>query len=758
MNSVQTALKGPILSFSSGKILIGLTFVFLLCACKSAEPTPQTGATITSATQGWPRVFQGAGGQQVVVFQPQILSWEDQFDLKFRAAVAVYENGSSQPVYGVINGSADTYNNLEARTAYLDNIQLDVAFPGIDDAKSRTLQTMVQQVLPNHSLAPVSIDSIVANLSAQAAKAKTVQVNLDPPPMYYYDHPAILVIFNGTPDFKPIEGTQLRFAVNTNWDVLQDTTTSKYYLLNGDSWITTSDIVNGPWAPATDLPSDFSKLPANANWDEVRKHIPGKTASTAPTVVTSNQPAEIIVTDGPVNLVDIPGTSLQYVSNPQMPLFFDKADSNYYYLVAGRWFSTRNLYSNQWAAASAQLPGDFGMIPPNSPMGYVLASVAGTPQAQDAVVLASIPHEAQIDISKAKVDVTYIGDPQFAPIEGTSMTYAANTSYQVIGVGGQYYCCYQGVWFVSPASVGPWVVCTSVPAAIYTIPPTCPVYNCTYVQVYSVTPTTVVVGYTAGYDGAYVAATGCLMFGAGMMVGAAFASPCYYPSFYSYGCCAHYSYAAGGFYRAGTCYGPYGGAGYAARYNPGTGTYSRSGYAYGPGGAAGYHQAYNPYTRTYSSRAGGTNGYSSWGSATVAHNGNWATGGHVSGPGGSSGWYQTSGGKSGAWSRSSNGDVYASSDGNVYRKNSTGQWQEHSNGSSGWSDVNKSSFSDDRANELSGFSDARDRGDFNSDSFSDFRSHSAGGSGDRSDWGGFGGSGFGRGGFGGGGGFGGFRR
>jgi hypothetical protein len=732
-------------------ITILLIYAFLALGCKSSDQNPPVSPY---PMMEWPRTYQN-DGRQVVIFQPQVLSWQDQTTLKFRAAVAVMENGAKQPVYGVMSASAITVNDLEDRIAYLFNMQMDVAFPGVDQAKSQALQAVVQQTLPSFCDSPVSIDCLITNLDSKSFKPNTVKVNLDPPPIHYFDTPAILVIFNGTPDLKPVKDTQLNYAVNTNWDLLQDQTTSKYYLLNGDSWLTATDVMNGPWTAADSLPDNFAKLPADTNWDEVRKHIPGKPADSVPTVVATTQPAEMIVTDGAPKLVDIPGTALQYVSNPTMPLFYDTADSNYYYLVAGRWFSTRNLQAGDWSAASAQLPDDFGKIPPDGPMGSVLASVPGTPQAQDAIVLASIPHEADIDINKAKVDVTYIGDPQFVPIEGTSMTYAVNTSYQVIAVSGQYYCCYQGVWFVSPQQTGQWVVCTFVPTVIYTIPPTYPVYNCTYVQVYSVTPTTVVVGYTAGYDGAYVSTTGTVMFGAGVVVGAAFVGPafaCCYPSYYSYGCCARYSYVSGGYYRAGSCYGPYGGAGYAAKYNPSTGTYSRSGYAYGPAGAAGYRQAYNPYTHTYASRAGGTNGYSSWGSASVAHNGNWATGGHVSGPGGSYGWARTSNGGYASAGRGANGDVYAGADGNVYKKNSDGQWQEHSNGSSGWSNVDRgdSNFSHGTGDQLDSDAASRDRGNFNSDSFSNFRSGGGfGGGGFDRGGGGFGGGGFGGGGFGG---------
>ena len=273
------------------------------------------------------------------------------------------------------------------------------------------------------------------------------------------------------------------------------------------------------------------------------------------------------------------------------------------------------------------------------------------------------------------------------------MTYAVNTPNQVILADAKYYCCFQGVWFVAPVPTGPWVVCTSVAPVIYTIPPSSPVYNVTYVQVYGYTPTTVVVGYTSGYSGEYVAANGALMFGAGMIAGAVIAnnSHYYYPCpapYYSYGCAATYSYGYGAYHTGAACYGPYGGAGYSTSYNSATGTYSRSAAAYGAyGGSATVHQAYNPYTNTGATHATASNGYDSWGASAVSHNGNYATAQHEtyangaksgsvessSGKGGNA--YQTAGGADVA--KTNNGNVYASKDG----KTANGYEQTNANGS-----------------------------------------------------------------------------
>ena len=454
-----------------------------------------------------------------------------------------------------------------------------------------------------------------------------------------------------------------------------------------------ADPVKGPWTAAGTLPAGLSNLPAGTNWDEVRKHVPGTPAASVPKVIASSVPAELIVTQGRPQGAALAGTSLEQVVNPEMPLFYDKTDATYYFLVAGRWFKSKEL-NGGWSEASTTLPADFAKIPPDGKAGFVLASVPGTEEAKNAVLLASIPHKATVNISAATVTVAYDGAPKFEPITGTTMTYAVNTSNEVICENGVYHCCYQGIWFVSQTPTGPWAVSTALPPVLATIPPSSPVYNTTYVQIYGATPTTVDEGYTSGYAGEYVATDGALVFGAGMLAGAALADQSYYypypAPYYSYGCGAMYSYGYGGYNTCGAAYyGPYGGAGYCASYNAATGTYSRSAAAYGAyGGSATVHQAYNPYTGTAASHSTASNGYESWGHSTaVAQNGAWASAGHqTNANGSSSGWAETSNGKSASGyqtangtnvAKTSNGDVYAGKDGNVYQKTPNNGWQQH---------------------------------------------------------------------------------
>ncbi len=232
--------------------------------------------------------------------------------------------------------------------------------------------------------------------------------------------------------------------MNTNWDVFNDSGSKTWYLLNNGGWLAAPD-AKGPWMPAGKLPPAFSALPNDKNFADVKKQIPGRAIAVkdAPTIFVSTTPAAIIVTSGPPQFVAIAGTSLQYAANTDAPLFRDMAGGRMYYLVSGRWFAAAGL-DGPWTFATNSLPADFARIPANGPRGFVLVSVPGTPQAQEALIEAQIPQQATLNRAAAKLDVVYAGAPQFAAIPGTPMQYAVNTSFNVIQTGEGFFSCYQG--------------------------------------------------------------------------------------------------------------------------------------------------------------------------------------------------------------------------------------------------------------------------------------------------------------------------
>jgi hypothetical protein len=680
-------------------VLVGVTWFFATGAFASTLQnlplvlSAQTPSESVVEDPGWPREYN-KDGHQVVVYQPQIESWSHNVILELKCAIAVTPKGSQETSYGALNFETYTKTDTRTRMVLLTGVKIEsVFFPDIKDEKAAELNAIAVSVLPTARTMLVSLDRILAGLEGYRKAEQEILVNLDPPPIVYSDKQAILIIFLGVPQFESVPGTQLLFATNTNWDLLLELGTSNYFLLNGDSWLTTKDLKQGPWTAAKTLPAEFKKLPDDENWKEVKQQIPGKTTRVVPAVFVSEQPAEMIITEGEPSYSMIPETKILYVTNTQSDLFLHTEDPRYYFLAAGRWFRAENL-TGPWSAATLDLPKDFALIPADHPKGHILASVPMTPEADAAVLLASVPQKATVQRKEVTIKVVYEDDPEFVIIEGTSspLYYAVNSPDTVFRVNTQYYCCHQGVWFQAEAPMGPWSVCVSVPQVIYSIPITHPTHNTTYVYVYESTPDTVIVGQTAGYTGNYAVA-GVVMFGLGLWVSHELAEDYYYcPAYYySYGCGARYDYYQGGYYRSAHAYGPYGGAGRGAAYNPATGTYARGAYRYGPSGGAFAREAYNPHTDRYAGQVGAKNPYGSWGRSVVSDGDDWARAGHRSNWEKSAVGFETSKGakgvagknkrtgETGLVARDKHGDVYVGKDGNVYKKEN-GSWQQRKNG------------------------------------------------------------------------------
>ena len=236
---------------------------------------------------------------------------------------------------------------------------------------------------------------------------------------------------------------------------------------------------------------------------------------TAPAVFASSDPAELIESQGEPSMIPVPGTRLLWAENSDADIFTDTSSGDQYVLVSARWFRARTRGGPWQFVPGHELPPDFARIPPTCQAGEVLASIPGTPQAQEALIANEIPQTATINRSEAKLDVTYDGAPDFQAIEGTSLTYAANCSTPVVCEGSVYYGCEDGVWFTCANPIGPWVCADAVPAAIYAIPTSCPIHYVTFVRIYKSTPEFVYTGYTPGYFGTCVSQDGCVVWGSG---------------------------------------------------------------------------------------------------------------------------------------------------------------------------------------------------------------------------------------------------
>jgi len=504
-------------------------------------------------TSNWPKQINTTNGK-ILVYQPQPDSLIG-IRLYGRAAVSYTRNGQ-QPVFGAIWFATNIAVDRSSREVGMSGVKiLNARFPNQDSSKTDKIQKFkntLETEIPKWNL-DMTMDELNASLAdAKAVNRQASGLNNTPPEIIFAKTPTVLVLFDGDPKFKPVPDSKIQQAINTPYFVVQDPGNKEYYLYGSSWWYKTNDVVNGKWTNVKSPPGDIKKLQeqleaqAKANQGDNQQAASGSDKSkdktppaSPPQIVVRTAPAELIQSSGEPDFATIQGTQLLYMTNSENNIFMFIDKQMYYVLISGRWY-TASAMNGPWAfIASDKLPADFTKIPEGSDKDQVLASVAGTDAAKEAVLDAQIPQTAAVDRKTATCRVTYDGDPKFVQIKGTLLYRAANTSSTVIMADKSYYVCDNAVWFVGYTPTGPWAVATEIPADIQNIPPEDPVYNVKYVYIYESTPDVVYVGYLPGY-------TGCYVYGPTVVYGTGFYynpwyGPYYYPRPVTYGFAMNYN-------------------------------------------------------------------------------------------------------------------------------------------------------------------------------------------------------------------------
>ncbi len=523
-------------------LLLGATTA---CTTGGAVAPSGAGATPVGPSGGaWPREF-AEGDRTFTVYQPQIEEY-DEPRVRARAAVSIERPGSTIQHFGVVWFSARAEVDKTNRLVALDDFTIDrVSFPG-EPERAADYQGILQRHLPQ-SAQTLSLDRLQAALAitqAQSASLRPQPVKNDPPRIIVSTVPALLVLLDGQPVLRPVEGSSVLRVVNTRALILQDRSGGKYYLRVLGRWMEAASL-DGPWAPASAPPAALEAAMKGIVKTQRVDTLddPGRGLKEAagrgvlPVIHVSTTPAELIQTEGRPDYEPIEGTQLLHVRNSTATIVVDSTDQRHYVLISGRWFRSKSLTDGPWEyVAHDALPADFAKIPESHPRGAALASVAGTPQAWEALIDNNIPQTAEVSRTATTFRATYEGAPRFESVEGTPLQSAVNSPVPVIQVDAKtYYALEDGVWFTGASPNGPWSVATSVPAVIYTIPPSSPLHYVTYVRVYNATAQNVTVGYTPGYYGTAVAPTNVVVYGTGYVYPPVYVGSYWYPPPYTYG-------------------------------------------------------------------------------------------------------------------------------------------------------------------------------------------------------------------------------
>ena len=253
--------------------------------------------------------------------------------------------GAKEPALGTIKIEGDTAVAVDDRVVRLDLSITEYNFKTLAPNIVKSLVSDVQ-ALPQHERV-LDLDRLLAYTANSPLKVKETEgIKADPPLVFSAPAPAMLINLDGDPIWSPIKDVDLRYALNTNWDLFEHQPTKTFYVRSNASWLQAPSVI-GPWTAVTGkLPDSFSKLPADDNWKDVKAALPGQklNAKTTPKVFVSTVPAELILLEGPISYVSVPGaTSLLWVNNTEADVFRMSREGAFYFLVAGRWFSAPSL-------------------------------------------------------------------------------------------------------------------------------------------------------------------------------------------------------------------------------------------------------------------------------------------------------------------------------------------------------------------------------------------------------------------------------
>ncbi|HVU57943.1 MAG TPA: hypothetical protein VHD83_22935 [Puia sp.] len=455
------------------------------------------------AQADWPRTIVGDDGGLLYVYQPQPDSFSENL-LRFKATFSYLAKGKGEPRYGSFEALTMVDIDKDQRKAgvLLANVLLLSVSGPPDPALTEYLKETLECGIPGAAL-DIPLDDLVCALRLTGREKPNLKN--DAPRIILASKPSILVFIDGTPKLRrhPVWGVDV---VMNSPNLILGSFDGWYYLYGGRHWYLGPEL-SGPYnytgyiAPDVQrVQQDLVKMLAlqSGHVDTLREG-----AGIVENIIVATSPAELIQTRGTPVYEAIPGTQLQFVSNSNNDIFRDSIQHRYYVLLSGRWYTGTSLEGPWTYTPSGELPAGFGKIPEGSPKDNVLASIAGTEAAREALTDALLPQTAIISRNSVPPVVTYDGSPKFIDIPETGLQYASNTVTVALKDKVRYYCLEKGVWFFASGPAGPWTVCTERPAGVELIPADCPVYFCKYVYIYGTSPDYIYTGYTSGYLNAY---------------------------------------------------------------------------------------------------------------------------------------------------------------------------------------------------------------------------------------------------------------
>ena len=350
--------------------------------------------------------------------------------------------------------------------------------------QTREVVTEIDNAFPDDERV-IGLDRVLAAIDRSQIMPKNVEgVKADPPKIFFSKKPAVLVNLDGKAIWSPIKDNDLKYAVNTNWDLFQHEPSRA---------ATCASSPRGSRPRTSQDPGCRRRRYRRASRSSPRRQLegseggpPGQGARRreGPDRFVSKEPAELILLDGEPKYAPVAGGGQSPVgeqhrerrvppgrgdrSTTSSPAAGSAPPTS---MVRGPSRRRACRKSSRRSRSSTRAPACW----PRCRARRRRSTPCCSPRCRR-------PRASSKEEIKAP-EVAYAGEPKFEPIEKTSLQRAINTDKAIIKVGDMYYMCFEGVWFMGSSPTGPWEVTDSVPGEIYQIPVSSPVHNVTYVTV-----------------------------------------------------------------------------------------------------------------------------------------------------------------------------------------------------------------------------------------------------------------------------------
>jgi hypothetical protein len=189
----------------------------------------------------------------------------------------------------------------------------------------------------------------------------------DVPRIIFEQAPALLVVIDGEPEYRAIDGTGLDRVANARPFIIRDGD-GIHYMKVADGWMQ-SYTLTGMWSVAGTVPHGAEAALAQAleardarPLDLLQAGLPPaldrSALSSTPAIHVSMTPAALIVTEGQPVFAPVEGSSLLYIKNATGRVLKEPTDQELYVLVSGEWYRAWTL-SGPWQHVPAEdLPAD----------------------------------------------------------------------------------------------------------------------------------------------------------------------------------------------------------------------------------------------------------------------------------------------------------------------------------------------------------------------------------------------------------------